>query len=660
MLEVLETTLGLTPLGPGAVDSTVQGLVGIQESLKCFHRTQLDKISHEQDCFGIIAKCGHKNFRVWSWLSNSAVLFLALASAAISILVVVGGCSMDWETIESYAWGTGSITIFNTTLQDELFASGSIKKKISTYEFNVGLLRMANLGGGEAPQRSSWRMSQVVQLQKYSTLETCSTQNDLHLEQQLQLENIPNHPTSNGTAFQQVCHMIPGLLQPSTAAYATVDCNYQGGRVALLLHTEQSCGSTPYSVLQNLTLGCTSLQHLGSLGFIRTACTTQNSTLSFPATETNGWFVWQNIFFTRLKVLPSNGGAPYGNVIVSNGRGVLLVGASQCKSYLCVGWAPGIELNNQNADNHTWQLHIRTHASKSCNSVVVATLIVNASVESVSLQSGLNHAASHPFLLKEVNGDEVQVFCPAAEYANVSRLAKVSYEVAERACVIDLSHCKEKSENKYQSCTVDTSMVDYCTDCYEIGVAVFIVMVVTMCVQVPLLWLSIVRANAFKDSRCAKFWSLPISGVITVLSVAVVLLWVQNCSEPFTSTVLQNIALTQIAGKLEVLETYGQIDWGVNYAAFLPLVSAACTGLICMFNMLTPVPEMYNEQWIDPLFAQHENSLLPFEMEKENESVILLGESECYGFSHFQQVFSNNEKQDSASTPAVALARRCC
>jgi len=47
-------------------------------------------------------------------------------------------------------------------------------------------------------------------------------------------------------------------------------------------------------------------------------------------------------------------------------------------------------------------------------------------------------------------------------------------------------------------------------------------------------------------------------------------------------------------------------------------------------------------------------------MEKENESVILLGESECYGFSHFQQVFSNNEKQDSASTPAVALARRCC
>ena len=54
--------------------------------------------------------------------------------------------------------------IHKIVLQDELFTSGSIKKKITTpYECNVGLLRMANLGGGGAPQRSIWRMSQVVQ-----------------------------------------------------------------------------------------------------------------------------------------------------------------------------------------------------------------------------------------------------------------------------------------------------------------------------------------------------------------------------------------------------------------------------------------------------------------------------------------------------------------
>jgi len=611
MLRALRKTLGLSnanPLSVEELDVQVERLANMKFD------GGMDRVAADSDCFGIIGKLGVKKFRIYYKISTTSIALLALTAMIISILILWSGSSEDWDTTKQYSWGTGAINIFNPALEAELYNNKSIlKRQLVPYEFNLGLLNMANRGGGGAPERSSWRMKEVATLQKYQNWQGCTTDDATTTEAEFHLENTLTDPTSNNTAVNSYCQMVPGLVKDSTPSYVQVSCNYQGsGGPAILVWSNAACNLGTPTVIRNLNYGCSSMGTLGSTSYIKVQCATYNSTMSYLATATNAWRVWGNNALTRVMVTSYPNGSSlsnnYGSFLQENGQGVLLPGSTQCHNFLCVGWGPGPEDGNAspNINSHTWQIEHSVHAGRSCSGPIVQTRVINSSLTDVPMTpNGTDQAKSNPFIFGMPNGAYVQVYCPVALYAPNT----VKYTVAEQDCVIRFSECRERSENIYQSCTTDPNMVNHCDTCYNVGVFTFVVMIVTLCVQVPLVWLSFIRADPFKDSRCAKFWSVPISFVVTCLSITAEVYWLLGCSDPITGAWLDSVAIAALSGSPGVFDTYGEFIYSENTAAFLPVFSAACTLLICFLNMATPVPEFFQGMWIDPPEERYQNSL---------------------------------------------------
>jgi len=158
-------------------------------------------------------------------------------------------------------------------------------------------------------------------------------------------------------------------------------------------------------------------------------------------------------------------------------------------------------------------------------------------------------------------------------------------------------------------CTVEPKMVDLCVNCYDAGVFAYTVMCITFAFQLPLVYLAFLRVDPFADSRCAKFWTIPLACLVTILSVIVEIWWIEGCSDKFSDGVLEYVAIQAITGQAGLLETYAIFEWGLNVCAFLPLISAGCTCAIMLLNCATPVPEFFMEDWADPPLKTHHNSL---------------------------------------------------
>ena len=52
-----------------------------------------------------------------------------------------------------------------------------------------------------------------------------------------------------------------------------------------------------------------------------------------------------------------------------------------------------------------------------------------------------------------------------------------------------------------------------------------------------------------QDSRCAKFWSVPISFLVTCLSITVEVYWLLCCSTPFTDQWMDSVATAALSGQ---------------------------------------------------------------------------------------------------------------
>jgi len=590
------------------------------EVAKLANNRYTKRAEHIQDSTmcGVVAKFGSKKFRKFHKFTNCTVLALALTACAISLLVLVVGSSMDWDTIAHFAWGTGHITVFDQARQDLLWNSGQLKTKITTpYEFNLGLMTMANLGGGEMPHRTSWRMKQVAELMQYPSLQSCQISNLTALSQHFFLENMPVAAQDPETTFTQTCQAIPGLLTPGGATYAKVDCQNSATPV---LNVYRNSGCT--TVTQTLTAsstGCTAIQFAGGqVQALKLSCETGNHTMRYPASATNAWDIWQNSAIPRVQVT-SSAGANYGRFWQSNGQGLLLQGASHCISYKCVGWGPPPEAGDKNqvsalaVNNHTFQVHEQIHTTKSCASPILATEIINSSKANVPLTEGVIWAINNPYTFTTAGGSYIQLTCPdvgnGAFLFNPPNVPSQGYEVAEKACVIAFDQCEERASDIYMDCTVEPKMIDLCVNCYDAGVFAYTVMCITFAFQLPLVYLAFLRVNPFADSRCAKFWTIPLACLVTILSVIVEIWWIQGCSDKFSDGVLEYVAIQAITGQAGVLETYAEFEWGLNVCAYLPLISAGCTCAIMLLNCFTPVPEFFMGEWADPPLEVHNNSL---------------------------------------------------
>ena len=68
-----------------------------------------------------------------------------------------------------------------------------------------------------------------------------------------------------------------------------------------------------------------------------------------------------------------------------------------------------------------------------------------------------------------------------------------------------------------------------CGFCYKSGVYTYIIVCLTSVIQIPLVWLSILRATPSIDSRCRKFLTLPLTLLVIIGSLATHYTWRQHC-----------------------------------------------------------------------------------------------------------------------------------
>lgn len=134
---------------------------------------------------------------------------------------------------------------------------------------------------------------------------------------------------------------------------------------------------------------------------------------------------------------------------------------------------------------------------------------------------------------------------------------------------------------------------EMCEYCYSAGVNTYVLMVSTVAIQLPLTWLSLARTKAQSDSRCKKFLILPFSAIVILGSVLSHTFWRADC---FTMLTEQ---LDQIAVRYH-LDTLATVSTDVHWSSSVPVWLALLTVCVFVLNMLTPVPELYPDQWRDP------------------------------------------------------------
>ena len=141
-----------------------------------------------------------------------------------------------------------------------------------------------------------------------------------------------------------------------------------------------------------------------------------------------------------------------------------------------------------------------------------------------------------------------------------------------------------------------------CDACYQAGIETYIITFITAVLQFPLVYLSIKRLIPSQDSRYLKFWSLPIA--LLVISGACVSQWrwEVECYEKLPAELERVIAA-------ESLEELAESTTAINIWAFAPIWTAVLAGIVLLVSLITPVPELYQSECLDPELDVRDNSM---------------------------------------------------
>ena len=136
--------------------------------------------------------------------------------------------------------------------------------------------------------------------------------------------------------------------------------------------------------------------------------------------------------------------------------------------------------------------------------------------------------------------------------------------------------------------------VHMCEHCKEAGSHVHVMIALTCALQLPAVWISMIRTHASQDSRWYKFLMLPIGLVVGGGTVNSLALWYHSCLYPIQDEMAE--AVVEYLDSAKFAESY---SFGRGWA-YLPLMAACLTFCISMHSLLTPVPELYQHQCLDP------------------------------------------------------------
>ena len=134
---------------------------------------------------------------------------------------------------------------------------------------------------------------------------------------------------------------------------------------------------------------------------------------------------------------------------------------------------------------------------------------------------------------------------------------------------------------------------DMCAQCYTAGWHTYAAIVITVTLQVPLVWLALKRTSAASDSRCYKFWSLPLACVVIAIAVWANSQWRLDCFNqlaPFGEVVMEQLGYAP----------YSSASFEVQWSSYTLGLASLLAFLCAVINMMTPVPELYQYQWLDP------------------------------------------------------------
>ena len=132
-----------------------------------------------------------------------------------------------------------------------------------------------------------------------------------------------------------------------------------------------------------------------------------------------------------------------------------------------------------------------------------------------------------------------------------------------------------------------------CQDCYSAGVLTYVILGAICAIQVPLVYLSIMRTSGASDSRCAKFSSMPLALVVIVGSTLAQAFWKAQC-------------YNHLADRMSDITVRNNMsDWStavtsVEWPSYAPVFSALLAFCVLVINALTPVPEAYQNGCVDP------------------------------------------------------------
>jgi len=238
--------------------------------------------------------------------------------------------------------------------------------------------------------------------------------------------------------------------------------------------------------------------------------------------------------------------------------------------------------------------------------IILSVSCVNLTFGTLLYQDGTSMDVSMPAHQSGSSGADLVIFClhraaladaaqglPSGEHAKCANTYEACQEIGDEgngAWVKVSEHCNKGLPHSM------------CEACYSAGLTTYTFLLITAVLQFPLVYLSIMRTSAAADNRYLKFWSLPIALLVVGGACISRTEWQTKCYDKLSARL--DVVLT-----VQSLEDLAEASTEQNIWSFAPYVVAFLALLGFGFSVITPVPELYQSQCIDPESEVHENSI---------------------------------------------------
>jgi len=219
-----------------------------------------------------------------------------------------------------------------------------------------------------------------------------------------------------------------------------------------------------------------------------------------------------------------------------------------------------------------------------------------------SIVVAMPHTFTGP-LVHDAVPPQLSFSCESADSRVTWRLS----ELGKAQCTLDYASCGDAPNQlpwaAASGCHILPMFIDACDTCKVAGVATFFAACVAMTAQLPLMYLAMKRATSSTDSRAIKLLVVLLScAVITLMAVAQYL-WYDGC-------------FLAVHNSMQMIIDRG--GWGsfafgdsaVRWWAFIPTFAAVTAFVGLLYNLATPVPEVYTDEvFCERRYETKENSL---------------------------------------------------